>query len=156
MRDLALDFDDELAAHAAGRVMSLGRVGVIDDDLGESVAIAEVQEDQLAVVATSMDPARQPDAGTLVGGAQGATGMGAIGRGEAKVRARVKARVKVKVRAKARVRAKVKVKAKVRAKARVRAKVKARARARTATSRRFSTGSLARSSTIGSTFRRAA
>ena len=35
------------------------RLGRVDDDLGDPVAIAEVEEDQLAVVAPAVDPARQ-------------------------------------------------------------------------------------------------
>ncbi len=55
--DLALHLDHELVADPARDVVRLGRVRAIDDDLGDPVAVAQVQEDQLAVVAASMDPA---------------------------------------------------------------------------------------------------
>jgi hypothetical protein len=32
-------------------------LGLVDHDLGEAVAVADVEEDQLAVVTASMDPA---------------------------------------------------------------------------------------------------
>ena len=53
------DGDDELAADPAGDLVGLGRVRLVDDDLGDAVAVAKVEEDQLAVVATAVDPAGQ-------------------------------------------------------------------------------------------------
>ena len=58
-------------------------VGLVDDDLGDPVAIAEVEEDQLPMVAPSMDPAGQTGIPPGIGGPQLAAGMGSIGRGEA-------------------------------------------------------------------------
>ena len=40
--------------------MGLGGVGRVDDDLGDPVPVAEVDEDQLAMVAPAVDPAGQP------------------------------------------------------------------------------------------------
>jgi hypothetical protein len=51
-------------------------LGPIDDDLGDPVPVAQVEEDQVAVVAPAMDPARQPGDGPRVGGSQRAAGMG--------------------------------------------------------------------------------
>ena len=63
--------------------MGLGRVGLVDDDLGQPVAVAQVEEDELAVVAAPMDPAGQPGGRAGIGGAQLAAGVGPVGRGEA-------------------------------------------------------------------------
>jgi len=62
-----------------------GRIGLVDDDLGEAVAIAQVQEDQLAVIASAMDPAGQVHLRAGITGAQLATGVGPVGRGKAGV-----------------------------------------------------------------------
>ena len=62
--------------------MRLGRVGRVDDDLGDPVAVAEVEEDQLAVVAAAVDPAREACRRAGVGRAQGAAGVRPVGRGE--------------------------------------------------------------------------
>ena len=60
-----------------------GRVHLVDDDLRDAVPIAQVQEDQLAVVAPPMDPAGQAGARPCVGGAELPARVRAIGRGEA-------------------------------------------------------------------------
>ena len=60
VRDGPRDRDDELGADPAGRRVGLGRVGLVDDDLGDPVPVAQVEEDQLAVVAPAVDPAGQP------------------------------------------------------------------------------------------------
>jgi hypothetical protein len=52
LADDALDRHDELVAAALGDVVGLRRVGGVDDDLGDPVAVAEVEKDQVAVVAT--------------------------------------------------------------------------------------------------------
>ena len=59
--DRSLDADDELVAQltAAGLEL-LARVG-LEDDLGDSVAVAQVDEDQPAEVAIGVDPAIQDD-----------------------------------------------------------------------------------------------
>src|SRR4029079_463254 len=66
-RDVALDGDHELAPDPARDRVGLRPLGLVDDDLGDPVPVAEVEEDQLAVVAAAMDPARE--AGGLPAGA---------------------------------------------------------------------------------------
>jgi hypothetical protein len=79
----ALDGHHELGAAAGGGGMRVGRVGRVDDDLGDPMAVANVEEDELAVVAAAVDPARQAGAAAFVGAAEGAAGVGPIGSGEA-------------------------------------------------------------------------
>ena len=74
----------ELGADPAGRRVGLGRVGLVDDDLGDPVPVAQVEEDQLAVVAPAVDPAGQPRGRAGVVEPQLAAGVGAVGRGEAR------------------------------------------------------------------------
>ena len=62
--------------------MCVGLIGPIDDDLGDPVPIAQVEEDQLAVVAAAMNPARQAGVVTGVGRAEGAAGMRPVRRRE--------------------------------------------------------------------------
>ena len=45
-RDGARDRHDELGADPAGRRVGLGRIGLVDDDLGDPVAVAQVEEDR--------------------------------------------------------------------------------------------------------------
>ena len=84
-RDGALDHHDELGADAAGLRVGVGRIGLVDDDLGDPVAVAQVEEDQLAVVAPAVDPAGQPGGRARVGRAELAAGVRAVGRGEARL-----------------------------------------------------------------------
>ena len=58
-RDGALHPHHELRAHRGGDRMRLGRLLGVDDDLGDAVAVAEVEEDELAEVTSAIDPARQ-------------------------------------------------------------------------------------------------
>jgi hypothetical protein len=51
----------------------------VQHQLGQAVVVAQVDEDQAAVVALAVDPARQAHIGAGVGGAQGAAVVGAIG-----------------------------------------------------------------------------
>ena len=82
-RDLTGDVDDEFAADAAGDLVDVGRVRPVDDDLGDPVPIPDVQEDELTVIPSPMDPPGQAGWGTRVGGAERAAGMRSIRRGEA-------------------------------------------------------------------------
>ena len=84
LRDRPRDRDDELGADPAGRRVGLGRVGLVDDDLGDPVAVAQVEEDQLAVVAPAVDPAGQPRGRAGVAETELAAGVRAVGRGEAR------------------------------------------------------------------------
>ena len=74
---LAVNADDALRAQAldGGEARGLGR----EDQLGQAVVVAEVHEDQAAMVALAIDPPRQANGLAGVGGAQGAAGVGAIG-----------------------------------------------------------------------------
>jgi hypothetical protein len=83
--DLAVDLDHALGAQALDRGEARG-LGV-QHQLGQAVMVAQVDEDQAAVVALAVDPARQADRIAGVGGPQGAAGVGAIGvrRGHGKV-----------------------------------------------------------------------
>ena len=58
-RDWSRGGDDELVADAARRLVGLRSLGPVDHDLGDAVAVAQVEEDELAVVPPAMDPARQ-------------------------------------------------------------------------------------------------
>ena len=83
-RDGPGDHDDELGADPAGdRVRGRG-IRLVDDDLGDPVPIAQVEEDQLAVVTAAVDPARQARGGTRIADPQLAAGVGPVGRGEAR------------------------------------------------------------------------
>ncbi len=65
--------------------MGLGRVGLVDDDLGDPVPVAQVEEDQLP---WSRRRWTQPASRASVPGVRGAElagGVRAVGRGEAGV-----------------------------------------------------------------------
>ncbi len=51
----------------------------VEHALDQAVMVAEVDEDQVAVVALPMDPAGDPHHGPRIGGTKGAAGMGAVG-----------------------------------------------------------------------------
>ena len=56
---LPVNADYVLAPQAAGGRVHLGRFVGIEDDLGLAVAVAQVDEHELAVVAVSLDPAAE-------------------------------------------------------------------------------------------------
>jgi hypothetical protein len=58
-RDDPGDGHHELGPDAAGHGMGLGRIGLVDHDLRDAVAVAQVEEDQRSVVAPPVDPAGQ-------------------------------------------------------------------------------------------------
>lgn len=79
--DLAGDADDPFGAELAGFFVKGFAAGVgVEDELGEAVAVAEVDEDETAVVAIGMDPAGELDGFADVGAAELAAGVGAIAR----------------------------------------------------------------------------
>ncbi len=82
-RDRPGDAHDELGADPAGLRVRLWRVGLVDDDLGDPVSITEVEEDQLAVIASTVDPAGEPRGRSGVARAELPGRVRAIGRGEA-------------------------------------------------------------------------
>ncbi len=59
-RHLALDLHDELAARLGRNVVRRDLVG-IDGDLGHAKAVAQVDEDERAMVAAAVDPTGQGD-----------------------------------------------------------------------------------------------
>ncbi len=80
--------DHELRPDPAGDCVGVRLLGPVDDDLGDPVAVAEVEEDEVAEVAPTMDPAGKLRRRARIGRPQLAAGMGAIGRGEARGRRR--------------------------------------------------------------------
>src|SRR5207253_10765355 len=82
--DAAADADHPLAPQRLRELVGLLRhVPVaalvrIEDDLGDPLAVAEIDEDTAAVIAIARDPAEEDDLFALVGGAQFAAVMGAF------------------------------------------------------------------------------
>ena len=74
--DLAVDADHPLGAHRLGGLEG-GAVGV-GYHLGQAVVVAQVDEQQAAVIAHAMHPAGQPDSAADVGFAQRSAGVRAI------------------------------------------------------------------------------
>ena len=84
--DLAPDPDDVLVAEVLCALVDRGRaVAGFEDDLGQAVAVAEVDEDQAAVVAPGVDPAVEDDFQADVGPGQGAAGLGPFEHGGRRV-----------------------------------------------------------------------
>ena len=77
--DGGADADDPFGAELAALFVNglATKVGV-EDELGQTVPVAQVDEDQSAVVAVGMNPAGQFDFRTHVGRAELAAGVGAI------------------------------------------------------------------------------
>src|SRR5687767_4149453 len=75
-RDWPFHFDDVLGAHVARRLVRVGSMLRIEDHLYQSVAVAQVQEDDAAVVAPPVYPPLQETVPALVGQPQLAAGMG--------------------------------------------------------------------------------
>ena len=71
--------DHELAADGRGDRVRLRRLLRVDDDLGDAVAVAQVEEDELAQVATAVDPAGERDRAADVLGAGVGAGQVAVG-----------------------------------------------------------------------------
>ncbi len=75
--DCAGDGDDVFVAERAADLVGLAGFGM-KDDLGDAGAVAEIDEDDAAVVAVSVDPAGEADFGADVGFTQDAAGVGAF------------------------------------------------------------------------------
>jgi hypothetical protein len=77
-RTLAGDGDDVLGARGFG--LGVGERGgfFVEDDLGDAGAVAEVEEDEVAVVAAAVDPAHEGNGLAGIGGAQVAAHLGAL------------------------------------------------------------------------------
>ena len=67
--DCACDGDDVLGAGLFGFGVGLGGEGFVENDLGDAGAVAEIEEDEVAVVAAAVDPAHE-------GGGFGGVGVG--------------------------------------------------------------------------------
>ena len=67
---VAHDGDDELRAQRFGLLVKLGAGVGGDHHLGDAAAVAQVDEDQVAEVATAIDPAHEHNVRTGIGGAQ--------------------------------------------------------------------------------------
>jgi hypothetical protein len=63
------------------RLGGLGRALRVDDNLRQTIAVAQVDEDQLALVPAVSHPAGEDDTLAFVGGGQLATGDSAEGGG---------------------------------------------------------------------------
>jgi hypothetical protein len=78
--DLTDGGDDVLGADVLGFGMALGRDFFVEDNLRDAVAVAQVEEDEVAVIAAAVDPAHEGDGFAGVGSAEFAAGMGALMR----------------------------------------------------------------------------
>ena len=76
--DLADRGDDVFRAHVLGFGMAFGRKVLIQHNLRNAVAIAQVEEDEVAVIAPAIHPTHQRDGLAGVGGAQFAAGVSAL------------------------------------------------------------------------------
>jgi hypothetical protein len=61
-----------------GLRVTFGREVLIEDDLGDAGAVAEVEEDEVAVIAASVDPPHQHNIFAGIAGAKLTAGMGAL------------------------------------------------------------------------------
>ena len=68
--DRAADAHHELGAQPLGEMVRLGREAGIEDELHEAGAVAQVDEDEIAVVAPAGHPAGQPHVAPDVGDTQ--------------------------------------------------------------------------------------
>ena len=73
--DLADGGDDVLGPHLLALGVAVGRELFVENDLGDAGAVAQVEEDEIAVVAAAVDPAHQDHLFAGVGGAQFAAEM---------------------------------------------------------------------------------
>ena len=76
--DLADSGDDVFRANMLGFGMAFGRKVLVQHNLRNAVAIAQVEEDEVAVIAAAIHPAHQRDGFAGVGGAQFAAGVSAL------------------------------------------------------------------------------
>ena len=74
---LAINPNDPFGADFFGRLE--GRRGRINDDLGEAIVIAQVDEQQATMVAHPVDPAGKADVLALVVNSKLATGVAPVG-----------------------------------------------------------------------------
>ena len=79
--DLADHLDDPFAAHAACRLAGFGGRVLLDDDLSNAVAVAQVDEGHGAEVPHFLHPSGEGDGLVYVFGSQAAARMGSVHRG---------------------------------------------------------------------------
>jgi len=73
--DLAGDGQHVLAAHALHALVKLRAALFVEDNLGDAGAVAEIDKDQVAVIAAAVDPAHESDGLACIGGTQFAATM---------------------------------------------------------------------------------
>ena len=76
-RDLTGEGQHRLGAHAIDDRVEIG--GGLDDDLGDPVMVAQIYEQHIGMLAGAVDPAREADFLTDIGGAELSAGVRAIG-----------------------------------------------------------------------------
>ena len=74
------DGDDVLGTRGFGLGVSFGGDFFVEDNLGDAGAVAEVEEDEIAVVAAAVDPPHEGDGLAGVGAAEFAAGVRALER----------------------------------------------------------------------------
>jgi len=74
------DGDDVLGTRGFGLGVCFGRHFFVEHDLRDAGAIAEVEEDEVAVVAAAVDPTHEGNGLAGVGGAEFAAGVRALER----------------------------------------------------------------------------
>ena len=84
-RDGPGDGDHILVPEHARGLERRRSVLAVEHDLGDAVAVAQVDEDEAAVIAPAVDPSGEPRGRAVVGRSELAAGVRAIGRGEAGV-----------------------------------------------------------------------
>ena len=87
---LAVDANHEFRSQLL-RFAEGGRIR-IDHALGDAVMVAQIDEQQAAVVADAMAPAGKPNVGAILGEGQGAAGMSAVAMHDYRVFFRVRRR----------------------------------------------------------------
>jgi len=75
---LADSGDNVLGPHLLALQVAVGSQLLVEDNLGNAAAIADVEKDEVAVVAAAIDPAHEDDVLAGVGGAKIAAHMGAF------------------------------------------------------------------------------
>jgi len=73
--DFAFDRDNEFAAHVLGFGVRFGLRFLVENDLDDAGAVADVKEEQIAEVASTMNPAHDDGVAVGVGGTEGAAVM---------------------------------------------------------------------------------
>ena len=76
--DFTDDLDDPFAAHRAGHGAGFGRGVFLDDDLGDTVTVPEVDEGHGPEVSDFLHPPGQGDGFVDVAGPEAAAGMGSV------------------------------------------------------------------------------